>query len=106
MQRSQLEHAQLYSLHRAWFPIAPVSTAVIHQAQKALEHPRKQLLSSVQAVGDKLSTFLRVNRLLLVENQGAPWEWINPAFHLRVNPLYAASAGGVYVAIQNRLADP
>jgi hypothetical protein len=27
---------------------------------------------------------------------GAPWEWIQPARHLRVNPLYGSSAGLVY----------
>jgi hypothetical protein len=50
------------------------------------------------AAADKLlaeyATHLRVHR-----DQGAPWEWIQPAKNLRVNPLYAASAGLVYLAI-------
>jgi len=31
--------------------------------------------------------------------EGAPWEWIQPARNLRVNPQYAASAGLVYLAV-------
>jgi len=37
---------------------------------------------------------LRANR-----DQGAPWEWINPALKLRANPLYGSSAGLVYIAL-------
>jgi hypothetical protein len=33
---------------------------------------------------------------------GAPWEWIQPAKNLRVNPRYAASAGLVFLAISRR----
>jgi hypothetical protein len=33
------------------------------------------------------------------EVEGAPWEWINPKLSRRVNPLYASSAGLVYIAL-------
>jgi len=36
------------------------------------------------------------------EAQGAPWEWINPTLKKRVNPLYASSAGLVYLALTSR----
>jgi hypothetical protein len=36
------------------------------------------------------------------EAQGAPWEWIYPTLQRRVNPLYASSAGLVYIALTNR----
>lgn len=41
-------------------------------------------------------THLRAN-----EQKGAPWEWINPALNLRVNPRYASSVGLVYTAISS-----
>lgn len=36
------------------------------------------------------------------EAQGAPWEWIYPTLQRRVNPLYASSAGLVYIALTTR----
>jgi hypothetical protein len=48
-----------------------------------------------RAAGDRLLAefiaHVRANRAA-----GAPWEWIQPARHLRVNPLYGSSAGLVY----------
>jgi hypothetical protein len=48
--------------------------------------------------GDRLlaefATHLRANRAA-----GAPWEWIQPARQLRVNPRYGSSAGLVYTAL-------
>ncbi|MFO1513723.1 MAG: hypothetical protein U1F83_12525 [Verrucomicrobiota bacterium] len=43
-----------------------------------------------------------VSHLRANEPQGAPWEWINPALKLTVNPRYGSSAGLVCVAITTR----
>ncbi len=50
------------------------------------------------AAGDRLlvefAAHVRANRAA-----GAPWEWIQPARHLRANPRYAASVGLVYLSL-------
>jgi hypothetical protein len=33
--------------------------------------------------------------------EGAPWEWIQPAANLRVNPRYGSSAGCVVIALES-----
>lgn len=54
-----------------------------------------------RAAGNRLlaeyAAHLRVNR-----DQGAPWEWIQPARQQRVNPLYGSSAGLVSIALGPR----
>lgn len=40
-----------------------------------------------------------VAHLRAKESQGAPWEWINPALKLTVNPLYGSSVGLVATAL-------
>lgn len=55
---------------------------------------RKVSLAAADKLLAEYAAHLRAHR-----DQGAPWEWIQPAKNLRVNPLYAASAGLVYLAI-------
>lgn len=53
------------------------------------------------AAADRLLTEY-VAHLRAKETQGAPWEWINPALKLTVNPLYGSSVGLVYMTIATR----
>jgi len=50
------------------------------------------------AAGERLASEY-VAHLRANHDQGAPWEWINPAKQLRANPLYGSSAGLVYVSL-------
>lgn len=43
-----------------------------------------------------------VSHLRANEPQGAPWEWINPALKLTVNPRYGSSAGLVYIGLTTK----
>lgn len=53
------------------------------------------------AAGDRLLAEY-VAHLRANQDQGAPWEWINPILKKRANPLYGSSAGLVYVALTSR----
>jgi hypothetical protein len=52
------------------------------------------------SAGDRLLAEY-VAHLRAHRDEGAPWEWINPALNLRANPRYGSSAGLVSVSLLN-----